>query len=49
MLDEAFKKKAEHLLNLVDSYPDGYLGRLTAEQQSMLDRLREMVSIKVQP
>jgi hypothetical protein len=47
MLDEAFKKQAEHLLNLAESDRDGHLGKLTSDQQSMLDRLREMVYSKV--
>jgi hypothetical protein len=47
MVDEAYKQKAEHLLNLADSDQDGYLGKLTPTQQALLDRFREMVCSKV--
>jgi hypothetical protein len=47
MVDEAYRHKAENLLNLADSDPDGYLGRLTPNQQAILDRFREMVCSKV--
>jgi hypothetical protein len=47
MLDEAFKKKAEHLLNIANADPDGYIGKLTPEQKPILDRFRDMVYSKV--